>query len=692
MRRGLFVLACLALLALATLLAGASSASAAEACPNEAIREEQHSTYLPDCRAYEQVSPTDKSGGIGGVFPLGELTLSVEQFGRPLQSSADGGSITYGGEDFLEPQLGSLNQYLSTRTTDGWLTQNLTPAVKRGEIATEANSNVGAFSADLGMGVVSAKSRLAEDAPEGYVDLYIHRGASFEPLITTATPLHRTPFTFGYVKLPNHTIGDGPLFAGANSGAPAAAPFTRILFEVNDALTLDAVDGGLEENNLYEWAQGQLRLVNVLPDGEAAPNASFGVNFGDSYSGNLPSLDHVISADGSRVFWTDETNGNLYLRENADRPQSAIEAGRCTERQMACTVEVSSGGVYQTASADGSLAFFTKEGHLYRFDAESEEAADLTPGGGVNGILGASEDATSVYFVSGAELAQGAAGGQPNLYLSSGGETTFIATLAPTDDETPNLYGTNTVYGDWFRTFAGRTARVSPNGRYLAFISRRSLTSYDNTLVGSSGSCTENYPSCAYEVFLYDSVTHQLACASCNLDGSRPTASTLLPPPVNGIYQQRYLDDAGQLFFSTKEAVLPEDVNKESDVYEFEGGDVQLISPADSEDEAVFAEASKSGSDIFFTTSQSLVREDGDRIIDLYDARVGGGFPNAGSPPCEGEACREPVPQPPTSQSPGSGSFAGFGNPQPPHRHRKRHQPHKRRGHRRAGHNRGGSR
>ena len=59
------------------------------------------------------------------------------------------------------------------------------------------------------------------------------------------------------------------------------------------------------------------------------------------------------------------------------------------------------------------------------------------------------------------------------------------------------------------------SSRVSPDGRYLAFMSERSLTGYDNR-DAVSGQPDEE------EVYLYDASTGHLACASCNPTGARP--------------------------------------------------------------------------------------------------------------------------------------------------------------------------
>jgi hypothetical protein len=604
---------------------------------------------LPDGRAYELVSPTQENGGIGGVFPLGSLSLSQEQFGRPLQSTADGQAVTYLGEDFYQPRLGSLNQYLSLRDPDGWFTQNLTLGVSStNDLAIEANPTLG-FSADLVSNVVGTRAStnssadvLTTDAPLGYPDLYLKQGESIQSLLKNAPP-HRTVNTFGYV-FELSRIRHELLYAGGNAGTSSVTSLSHILFEANDSLTLLPLtkENSEDENSLYESVNGQLRMVNVLPNGKGDPNASFGSNYGDIYNNKpLPNLNHVISDDGTRIFWTDENNHNLYIRENGNS-----------------TKPIGNEAQFQTASDDGSKAIFTENGRLKEYQTESGTVRELSNGSGVLGVLGASADGTYVYFVSTTALSQSATEGQPNLYLSHSGTVTFIATLASADDRTPaleNFYGAGSnPAGDWYRTFAGRTAEVSPDGRFVSFMSVNELTGYNNVRLGGGSPDSE--------VFLYDAGTARLVCVSCRTDGGKPTASTSLPAPVDGIYQQRYLDDRGRLFFSTAEAVLPEDIDGGMDTYEYEDGHVYLISPGDIDGEAVFADASASGDDVFFTTRQPLVLSDKNQIDDLYDARVGGRV--EGSPPiaCAEEDCHETVTEPPSFGAATSSIFVGPGN------------------------------
>ncbi len=609
---------------------------------------------LPDSRVYELVSPAQKSGGVGSVLPLATLVAS-EQFGLPLQSSPSGEAVAYEGEDFYEPRLGSsLDEYLSLRDPGAWVTQNLTPGVPaESETTDHVNLDVG-FSPDLSAGIISSEAPLAKAAPTGYANLYLARGASLQPLLLEPPP-HRTSTTFG------HAGGRGVrlrllrslLFAGGNNGTEAASAFSHLLFEANDSLTSAtatapaAIDGGELENNLYEWTAGSMRLVNVLPNGQTEPNASFGIDYGDEYGNDpTPSLSHVISADGSRIFWTDENssgpnNGNLYVREDGER-----------------TRLIASSAQFQTANTDGSRVFFTKAERLYEYDTTNGATTDLASSG-VQGIVGASQEGTYIYFVSQSRLTdEGGETGQPNLYLTHEGETRFIATLLPSDNEIVGLRGSSPSEGDWYRTFAGRSAEVSPNGRYVAFMSEKDLTGYNN--LDANGSRHDS------EIFLYDAANATLTCASCNVDGRSPTTNTWLPSPVNGIYQQRYLDDFGRLFFSTEDAVLPQDTDGTSDVYEYENGHVYLISPGDANSEAVFADASESGDDVFFTTRQQLVPGDNDQNVDLYDARVDGWAEEPPLPACSSEVCHEPALTPPSFEAPVSAAFTGPTNLPPP--------------------------
>jgi hypothetical protein len=301
----------------------------------------------------------------------------------------------------------------------------------------------------------------------------------------------------------------------------------------------------------------------------------------------------------------------------------------------------------------------------------------------VLGVLGAGEDGKSVYFTATAALAGGAEAGAANLYLWREGEgLRFVATLASGDAN------------DWTTEPESQTARATPDGSALAFLSKAPLTGYDNTDQQSGEPDAEAY--------LYDAEADQLACVSCNPTGQRPIGPAKLPGWSTPFQQPRYLSDSGdrRLFFMSSDALDLHDTNKRQDVYEFErprvgdcgeslptfsaaaGGCIALISSGTDSSAAIAIDASTSGEDTFFATAQRLVGTDVDGNYDIYDARVGGGFgaPTPPPLPCTGESCRPPA-IPPAPPVPGSSGYEGEGNvPAPRHKkthHHKRHKHHK---------------
>ena len=335
-------------------------------------------------------------------------------------------------------------------------------------------------------------------------------------------------------------------------------------------------------------------------------------------------------------------------------------------------------------------------------DKNSGEQSDVSM------VTGASEDGSYVYFTAAGALAPSAVHGQCggnspqpgenqlcNLYLHHAGQTTFIAALSAED------------FPDWNANLSHLPARVSPDGRWLTFMSNRNLTGYDTT-DAISGRPDE-------EVYLYDATTGKLRCASCYPTGARPVgveygkegglvqadrvfdSGTWIAanvPPWTRLdlsetrYQSRYLSNSGRLFFDSHEALVPQDVNGTQDVYEYEppgvgdcnsstttfsersGGCIDPLSSGTSNEESAFLDASESGSDVFFLTSAKLLAQDFDNALDIYDARECTTLspcipaPQLTPPPCStGDSCKpSPSPQPEIFGSPSSATFSGAGN------------------------------
>jgi hypothetical protein len=311
---------------------------------------------------------------------------------------------------------------------------------------------------------------------------------------------------------------------------------------------------------------------------------------------------------------------------------------------------------------------------------------DPTPGrhADVQGVIGiggeGDEEGSYVYFVAGGILAPGASetgckvdettkgaeGKGCNLYLRHDEVTTYITTLSPSDESGARNQTAGGIVGvkfvvDWSPVPAERTSEVSPNGRYVAFGSNAELTSAVNDSV---------------EIYRYGaeaSEKHEqpIICVSCSTTGAAVPEAILPSSPrtlINGANRQRSVLDDGRVFFTTTAALGPQDINGRADVYEWEDGVSRLISGGTSEvSNAVFTDASANGSDVFFTTSQSLVPQDQDEITDLYDAREDGGFPQVPAPACLVDAaCPGAAPTVPAlAGAPAGSTFFGMGSPPP---------------------------
>jgi hypothetical protein len=608
---------------------------------------------LADARAYELVSPAQKNGG--QVLPAEPLLSSCglveckpgSGFNHfPMQSAPDGNTVVYEGTPFSANNEGSTleNQYISRRTENGWVAANPTPAL----LQSKGGQGYKAFNRSLSEGILEQiEPSFGPPAPTNFANLYLQ---------STTSPFGLTPLV---TEEPENRVPG----AGSNSFkvtyATASADFKHQIFEANDALTPEAEHpaDSEKENNLYEWTAGQLRLINIEPDESTEAGAQLGSGtLLKSGNPNSPSsvLDGAISADGRRIFWTSKS-GQLFIREDGQS-----------------TVKVEDPGKFLVASADGSQVLLSN-GCLYLVAPQS--CVDLTQGaGGFLGLAGRSDDLSHIYFADSAVLTEEAnshgdkaVAGKPNLYGYVEGTTRFIATLLGADSD------------DFQASPAVRSAEASPAGRYLAFQSTAQLTGVPNVglcQINGETNETENAP-CS-EVFLYDSATQTLLCPSCNPTNSAPLGLSvlrLIKGAQGFLTQPRYLTDSGRLYFDSRDSLTLSDTNGVEDVYQYEpqdlgscadkSGCVSLISDGRGGSDANFLSVDEKGENVFFTTRNTLLPADRDQLIDLYDARVGGGIPEPPPPPvCSGEACQPPTPVP--AQSTPAPPPSGAGNYKPP--------------------------
>jgi hypothetical protein len=652
-------------------------------CPNQELRTGP-SALLPDCRAYEMVSPVDKNGGdVVGICDISCFRTEINQ------ASTDGEKFTYSSYKAFGDALGGpfSNQYMAHRGPDGWTTHGISPPYTSGidvGLGFSLQVEFKAFSADLSSGWLIDASKVppTPEGVEGFWNVYRRDDAGGAlTALTTAEPEFATTRDYG-LQLEGHTP-DG----------------SHVIFSAEAALTPDATAGSKAQ--LYDYTGGELHLVSVLPDGAAIGNAATAgtVNAGNGGpTHGQYTLSHAISSDGSRIFWSSvpfANPGMIYVRLNADQPQSALNGSdECTEPAKACTLPVSSGiAHYWTASTDGSKALFNEGEHLQIFDVAAKAATSVAHE--ALGVLGASDDLSRIYFVSKEDLAAGATAGGRNLYLDSEGAMTYIATLSSDDASLDGIGFGRSSATDPAPLY--HAVRVSPDGRHLAFMSTNSLTGYDNTDADNGEADSE--------VFAYDADAQRLSCVSCNPSGARAHGGELkssysregkvlfntgkwagawLSTSENSLYTPNALsEDGSRLFFNSFDALVPRDTNGAQDVYQWEAlgsgdcttqsahytlandGCIGLISTGESAQDSEFVDATPDGSDVFFKTGSSIDPRD-PGLIDVYDARVDGGYPPPAvpSPPCLGDACQG-VPSAPNDPTASSASFRGAGDPPP---------------------------
>jgi hypothetical protein len=676
-------------------LAGAAGPSTALAgpCPNAALRSGP-AEALPDCRAYEQVSPPDTGG-------LDAVTLEPLQ---PAESSAcepsETCTIAYMtvGASFAGAQGNEFaNAYLASRSEAGWQTTPISPPTPQAPPSSVPHITY-AFSADLTQAIVRVPlQQLAEGAPEGVYNLYLRdpegHYALVSPRMLAESPRGGCSTCF--------EEEDVPAFAGAS------ADFRHVLFEERGA----AAEAGVED--LYEAEGGEVHLVGVLPDGKIPPlGAKAGAGFSRASELN-GDLDHAISADGSRVLFEADADGgesqegDLELYDRLDdtstvevsAPAPGAEPEHCETPEHDCKAQEAQ---FWAASGDGDAVFFTskaaltresyvggqgadpKEASLYRFDPETGELTNLlaaADGGAgsasasVLGVVGISESGSYVYFVAKGRLTASAKSEEPNLYVWHEGAIAYVATLREPEAEEEreienDSAGNATIFrsdvADWTRVPTESQAYVTPDGRHLAFMSARSLTGYDNE---DAQSTAEDHIF-DHEVFEYSAETGQLVCASCDPSGARPLGSAFLGAELTErastpFHQPRSLsDDGSRLFFTSPDPLVPGLSGGVDKVFEYEDGAPQLISGAEGGVRSVFLDASASGDDVFFATREELAPTGTGELLKVYDARVDGGFsaPASTVASCPGAACLSGAGPPPVFATPLSASFVGAGN------------------------------
>lgn len=660
-----------ALLGIFALAAVAPAGSEALGCPNETLRVGA-SSRLPECRAYELVSPPDANGNLFVPITSTGFVASWDLFPTELASSS-GEEMTYEtyGTPLREPAnpIGFFDVYRAERLDDGWeTTRRLTPSGPQTTATYPGGvSSGGAYS---------------------FVD-----------------PGGRTEYKSG--NLPQHTISsylgglDGT-FEFTGKGSLGVEPYAQGRYISEDGQHIVFSTGTGEAQTV--WCSGADSNCAVKPLEPNAPPEGTGAVYDRSADGPT----HVVSLlPGGETPKAGEQASFEGVSKDGAVVAFGIGGVLYARVGNALTEKVASGDpTYAGLSDDGEFLYYVAAGDIHRFDTVTEGDALVNASGDAQ-IVNVSADGSHAYFISKSQLdgTRGVAG-EPNLYVWSGGSIEFVTTVAPSDLERttgpiePSSIEQIPALTRWtsfavapqshpregLRGPGADSSRTTPDGSVLVFESRAKLTPYENA--GHT------------EIYRYDDQDKSLVCVSCNPSNRPATADARLqelkfveaPMVIHNLSS-----DGSRVFFETPEALVGRDTDGINDIYEWreEGGvgGVSLISSGESSEYLIpGAELSPdhplpniifsippSGRDVFFLSQDALVPAAGvGGLPALYDARIDGGFPgDPGAPtPCLEEECRPPALAPPPLTEPLSDTAQGEGNVRPP---RHRPKPHHRR-------------
>jgi hypothetical protein len=578
-------------------------------CPNGLLRT-GIAALLPDCRAYELVTPPNTDGhapkGLQNYIG-GPSTRQTSPAGDTVGFRIEGGSLPGFGA------TGSLygDNYLARRTASGWSTAlaGLSGSETTGSSPGTNSPDQGYFfSAASGSGpaVLGGHSTSYVTYPDGHSELLGQGSLGVDPEAT------------GWM------ISEGGGHIIFSTGEPPA-----------HAVQLEPQASEKAKAIYDRTPDGVTHVVSLKPG-----NVPLGSTEAALYKG--------ASFDGKGIVFEVEATHTLYLRYNDE-----------------ATFEVADGVKYAGIAEGGGRVFYLENGNLEAFEISrptpitfANAAAEVIP-------VTISTDGSTAYFVTESvilgsgvnpEGVKPQAGGE-NLYRSDEGKITFVGTVTERDVVGINEFGPGLGdgLGLWLRALEGANtgfgmvpARSTPDGGVFLFKSRSSLTGYD-----SDGKA---------EIYRFDAQANQLQCLSCNPTGTPASADATLQSDTavgwHAPWPENLRDDGRRVFFETSEPLVARDGDGLEDVYEWEAQGVGscsqpegclflISSPQSSHDEHLFA-VSRSGDDVFFLSSDLLVGSDADDTPSIYDARVGGGFAEPVQGVCEGEGCRPTLTPPPS--------------------------------------------
>ncbi|HEX5309667.1 MAG TPA: hypothetical protein VFW38_11370 [Solirubrobacteraceae bacterium] len=663
-------------------------------------------SVLPDGRAYELVTPANKGG-------------ATDMFAAPPKNgeflNKDVGYVSEVGESFLFETNSAFGPNPAAVSDKYVFRRN--PTAREWTYASLASPSLGVQRisepvfdptdfANVAFDDFSGSE--ASQAGSGVISLL---GPSGGPYTTTFVG-HE------FVSLLNSAIDTIPVGAATDMS-------TVVLESLDHTIAPGAKTQDEGSHALYEWnGTGECgkeslscSLIDVTPQGGTF---KCGARLGQG--GPTGSTHNAMSNDGSMVIFTAPDPGlrfngtaatvGCWDNGTSNAPQLYMRRAGTTTQISAPMAGVEEDGkapvqhpaVYVGASEDDSRIFFVTETEetqevaqlglhdmeLYSYDTTSGQIARVSTGinaaepASVRTVPTVSADGSVVYFTALGKLTSGLAPLESEqIYLyrydMDSGTLNYVATINQGD------YPSSDV-GLWVATGGlpndvalKNTANwyATPDGSYLLFSSSRNLVDYssasnDCALPGKqdtrNGHCYELYR------YHYESESPSggsIVCVSCNPSGAPPTSNaefTRSAPAGPAAGPVRAMsDDGSYAFFDTADSLVSQDGNATLDVYEWHNGRISLLSSGSDSAPSFFLGASPDGANVYIGTHAKLVPQDGDSSGDVYDVRMCTTASPCIKPPpvktgqCEGDACQNPAPQP-IDEGPVSLSFVGAGN------------------------------
>jgi len=622
--------------AVALLLGALLWPSYALGCVNEQLRIGA-SADLPDCRAYELVTPAEANGA--APVTASEDAVIIDRFSSP-PASASGDGFLYAVIGTTLPGTdggGFVNAYRATRGPGGWSSALVGP---EGQQATVAGP--GGFSADQDFQSFTVKSLV--DRNGGPLDL------------------HGVANT-GYIRYPDGSfrlVGEGTVPADPDSDGNPNGFADQLRPSVKWISS-----GG--EHIIFTQPETPVRLLpNAPPDG--IPAVYDRTRDGLSVASLLPG--EVVPTQASR-FEGASADGSTILFRIGDALYARVGDNRTI---LVATGEVLAAGM----SADGQRIFYVEgsegRGNLFRFEPGSGLRTQITTSGDAR-FVNVPADGSRVYFESPSALDRdgnplGQPSADPRLYIWNGSSTAFIAVVSQSDLDRERISASELGLAQWVQP----PAADAPS-RNSGFLSETSRTTSDGSAFAfeSNADPLGKSPGGKVEIYRYLAGSGELTCVSCGESGAASSDATFADYSFAAAGTMAIIpnlsEDGRTIFFQTAAALVTGDSNGQQDVYEWHEGHLSLISTGRSSQPSLLMGATPSAEDVFIRTGDQLLaggQEPG--VPAVYDARVNGGFtPAQAAPPCLLESCQEEPMDEDVAAPPASALFFG---PSHPRRHR----------------------